>query len=150
GGVRCLSLDRDGKTLAVGCSQVKNGASMLGTPLVLLFDWESGKLAHTIKVGADSDGYLHDLHFHPDGFVMGVTSRQPGSGKLFFHNPGDAQPFFITAMPNCQSLGIHSEGRRLAVAATNANSNGNGRLLDKNKEYPGNYSPIHIWDMPKA
>src|SRR5262245_21320473 len=116
GGVRCLALDRNGKTLAVGGSQVKNGASMLGTPLVLLFDWENGKLAHTIKVGADSDGYVHDLHFHADGFVMGVTSGQPGSGKLFFHSPGDAQPFFITAMPNCQSLGVHPEGRRLAVA----------------------------------
>jgi hypothetical protein len=38
---------------------------------------------------------------------------------------------------------------RLVVAATNTNNNGNGRLL-RGKEYPGNFSPLFVWDLPKA
>jgi hypothetical protein len=37
----------------------------------------------------------------------------------------------------------------VAVTATSRGSNGNGRQLDKNGEYPGNTSPVHIFDMPK-
>ena len=50
-------------------------------------------------------------------------------------------------MPNCHSLAVHPNGRRLAVTATNGGSNGNGRQLDKSGEYPGNWSPVHIWEM---
>ena len=30
----------------------------------------------------------------------------------------------------------------------NANSAGNGRVLGKAKEYPGNASPLFVWDLP--
>ena len=70
---------------------------------------------------------------------------------LLFHRPGDAQPFFLTgSMPNCHSLAVHPGGTRLVVAATNANSAGNGRVLGPNKEYPGNVSPLHVWDLPNG
>ncbi len=49
-------------------------------------------------------------------------------------------------MPNCHSLALHADGRRLAVAATSANSNGNGRLL-RNGDNPGNSSPIHVFRL---
>jgi hypothetical protein len=35
------------------------------------------------------------------------------------------------------------------VAATNGGSNGNGRPL-RNGEYPGNFSPLHVWEMPSV
>ena len=149
GGVRCFAFDRTGTTLAVGGSRPKTGAFVEGVPVLLLFDWTTGKLKATLKGANDNEGFALDAHFHADGFVMAVTSGQPGQGKFFFQRPEDAQPFFITTkMANCHALAVHPNGRRLAISATNANSNGNGRRLGPNKEYPGNWSPIHIWDMP--
>jgi WD40 repeat protein len=148
GGVRCLAFDREGAVLACAGAKPKNGANVQGTPTILLFDWQSGQPKHTLHVGNDGDGYVFDLLMHPDGFVIAVTSGNPGTGKLFFQRPGDAQPFFLaTKMANCHSLSLHPNGRRLVVAATNGGSNGNGRLL-KNMEYPGNWSPLHVWDLP--
>jgi hypothetical protein len=48
-------------------------------------------------------------------------------------------------MANCHSLAVHPDGKRLVVAATNAGSNGNGR--PKDKEYLGNWSPLHVWSL---
>jgi hypothetical protein len=62
----------------------------------------------------------------------------------------DKEPFFSLARPNPHSLSRHPGGLRLAVTATNAGSNGNGRVKSPNgaEEYPGNWSPIHILDLP--
>lgn len=147
GGARVLAFDKDGTTLAVAGTTPKNGGTLQGVPTVLFFDWAMGKVKHTLKVGADVDGEVHDLHFHPDGFVMAVTSGSPGTGKFFFARPGDAQPFFLTALPNCHALAVHPGGTRLAVSATNGGSNGNGRNAG---EYRGNSSPVHVFEMAKG
>ncbi|MBL8796473.1 MAG: hypothetical protein JNM56_21415, partial [Planctomycetia bacterium] len=150
GGARCLAFDADGKTLACAGTQPKNGGNVQGVPTILLFDWVSGKLAHTLKTGVDADGYVYDLHFHPAGFVMAVSSGNPGVGKFYFQQPGDAPPFFITPkMANCHSLAVHPDGTRLVVSATNGGSNGNGRGPNKDN-YPGNWSPLVVWEMPKT
>jgi WD40 repeat protein len=149
GGARCLVFDRAGATLACAGTRPAIGGNVQGTPTVLFFDWASGKLKNKIAVGNDGDGYVFDLHWHPAGFVMAVTSGNPGVGKFFFQRPGDAQPFFLaTQMANCHSLAVHPAGSRLVVAATNAGSNGNGRPKGKNMEYPGNWSPLHLWTIP--
>jgi WD40 repeat protein len=149
GGVRALRFDPEGRMLACAGCTPKNGASLTGTPTILLFDWDSGRLTQTIKVGNDLDGFVYDLAWHPDGFLMAVTSGNPGTGKFFFIQPGAAQPFFLTTkMPNCQALDAHPDRRRLVVSATNANSNGNGRQIGKANDYPGNWSPLHFWELP--
>lgn len=149
GGVRCLVFNREGTVLAAAGTTPKNGGNVQGVPTTLLFDWASGKVTHTLKVGVDGDAYVHDLHFHPAGFIMAVSSGNPGTGKFFFHRPGDDQPFFLfTKMANCHSLAVHPDGERLVVCATNGGSNGNGR--GKGTDYPGNWSPLHIWQLPKA
>lgn len=149
GGVRCLAFDPPGAVLVCAGSQPKSGGFVQGTPLVLLFDWATGRLRHSRTIGKESDGFVHDVALHPDGFVMGVTSGQPGSGQLFFQGHEDVAPFFLaTHMANCHSLSMHPDGGRLVVAATNAGSNGNGRQL-KDNEYQGNWSPLHILDLPR-
>jgi WD40 repeat protein len=150
GGLRRLRFDAAGKTLACAGSMPKNGSSFQGTPTILLFDWDSGQVAHTLKVGNDVDGFVHDVAWHADGFLMAVTSGNPGTGKFFFMRPEDKAPFFLhTKLANCHALDIHPDGRRLVVSATNANSNGNGRKIGKGTEYPGNWSPIHFWELPE-
>ncbi len=149
GGVRCLVFARDGALLLAGGSQPKTGGFVEATPLLLAYDWATGQLKHVLKPGADRDGFVLDAHWHPDGFVMAVTSGQPGSGKLLFQRLEDAQPFFLsTGMANCHALAVHPNSKRLIVSATNANSNGNGRVKGANKEYPGNFSPLHVWEIP--
>lgn len=149
GGIRCMALDAAGTSLAVGGTKPENGGNVQGIPSILLFDLTNGELKQTLTLGANGDVYVTDLAFHPQGFVMAVTSGNPGSGKLVYQRPGDDAPFFESKkLPNCQSLAMHPNGRRLAVVATNANSNGNGRRIGKNTEYPGNFSPIHVLDMP--
>ena len=151
GGVRTLAFDKAGTTLVCGGSQPTSGGFVQGAPLVLWFDWPSGALRQTLKLGGDTDGFVYDMFLHTDGFLMGVSSGQPGSGKLFFHLPGAEQPFFAaTTMANCHALAVHPEGYRLAVSATNGGSNGNGRQLDQNKEYPGNFSPLYFWDLLRS
>jgi WD40 repeat protein len=150
GGVRSLAFDRDGTMLAAGGTTPKVGANVQGSPTILVFDWITGMTKHSITLGGEGDGFVYDMHFHRDGFLMAVTSGNPGSGKFLFIRPRDKDPFFVTTnLPNCHSLAVHPNGTRLAVTATNGGSNGNGRQL-KDGEYPGNWSPVHIWDMPRG
>lgn len=150
GGVRVLAFDRSGATLAAGGAVPKGGGFVQGSPLAHWYDWQTGDLRHTLKFGADSDGFVYDLCEHGDGFWMAVTSGQPGNGKLLFHLPGGEQPFFTAPMANCHALAVHPGGRRLVVLATNGGSSGNGRRLKDGREYAGNFSPLHVWDLVEA
>jgi hypothetical protein len=148
GGVRCLAFDKDGTTLLAGGASAPTGGFVQGTPAFIAFDWKTGKATQTRKIGATTDVFLHEMHVHQAGFVMGVTSGQPGTGKFFFQRLEDATPFFITSLPNCHSLAVHPQDRRFAIVATSPGSNGNGRQLDADKQYRGNFSPVVIWDLP--
>lgn len=149
GGVRALAVSRDGKLVACGGTVPKNGGTVQGAPTILLFDFQTGELKQTLKLGGENDCYVHEIILHEAGFVMAVTSGTPGQGKLIFQQPEDAEPFYTsTSLSNCHDLCLDREGRRLAVVATNRNSNGNGRQLDKNGKYPDNSSPIHLFEFP--
>ncbi|MBP86352.1 MAG: hypothetical protein CMJ64_06515 [Planctomycetaceae bacterium] len=148
GGVRTLSFNRDGTTLAAGGTTPKNGGTVQGTPTVLLFDFASGELKHTLNFGAATHCFVHEIVLHDAGFVMAVTSGTPGQGQIIFQRPEDDSPFFShTKIPNCHSLSFHEASGRFAVASTNRGSNGNGRRLSKDGEYEGNNSPIHLFQL---
>jgi WD40 repeat protein len=91
-------------------------------------DWAGGQLRHTLEIGGDSDGFVDDLWMHPD-----------------------ARPFFVLAsLANSHALAVHPNGRRLAVSASNTGTNGNGRRVGKGGEYAGNFSPVHLFDLPEG
>ena len=150
GGVRMLTFNPDETHLLAAGTQPKNGGNVQGVPTILFFDWKSGKRTRTLEVGTTSDVYVCDIQFHPAGFMMITTSGNPGTGKLLYQLPDDDAPFFTTTkMANCHAVSLHRDGFRIAVTATNRGSNGNGRRVNKDGEYEGNTSPIHIFDMPK-
>jgi WD40 repeat protein len=151
GGVKCLLLSGDGKTLFAGGAVPKTGGFVQCTPLLVAFDLATGKRVGQYKGANDNEGYVTDMAWHPDGFVIFTTSGQPGQGKFHFWKPGDAKTLFTGGkQPNCHSVALHPDGDKIAVSATNANSSGNGRVKGKGGEYPQNTSPIQLWGVPRG
>lgn len=148
GGVRTLAFSPSGKVLACGGCKPSSGGFVQGASLVIFFDWQSGKEISRALAANDNEGFIHDMGFLNDQELVAVSSGQPGNGKVLFVKTDGKQPAeAISAYPNCHGLAIHPGGKSLAVVATNANSSGNGRVLDKNKSYPGNHSPIHVLEI---
>jgi WD40 repeat protein len=147
GGVRCLTFSPDGKTLyAAGC-QPKTGGFVQAFPLLVALDFATGKTLGSWKGSNDSEGIVHDLRVLADGRLAAVTSGQPGQGKFLLFEPPIGTPAFVsTKQPNCHSVDLAPDGKRIATSATNANSSGNGRVKGKAGEYPENQSPIQFWD----
>ncbi|MBA4187938.1 MAG: hypothetical protein C0467_07955 [Planctomycetaceae bacterium] len=151
GGVKNLLISGDGKTLFAAGAEPKSGGFVQCVPLIVAFDLATGKRLSTYKGANDNEGYVTDMAWHPDGYVIGTTSGQPGQGKLFCWKPGEAAPFFSGGkLPNCHSVALHPKGEIVAVSATNANSSGNGRVKGMGGDYPANTSPIQLWTVPKA
>ena len=118
---------------------------------MLLFDYNTGEQIESADLGGTEDGFVFDIHFHSDDFLMAVTSGQPGKGKFLYHRVGDEKSIFSTTkLSNCHSLSLSPDGNQLAVTATNKGSNGNGRRLDKDGNYVGNSTPIHLFTLGKA
>ena len=147
GGVRQLAFSPDGSQLIAGGMKEPSGGFAKGSPVLQLFNWASGKQLHELVPGDSQDGFIYDAWFHPDGFIVGVSSAFPGKGKLVFWQPGDETPFFIgTKLTNGRSVALHPDGRRLAFTMSNS-ANANGRPL-KGGEYSGGTAKIHILRMP--
>ena len=151
-GIRKIFFDPEGKTLFIAGTIPTGGANFRGRAHVRMIDFESGETRHSIDLGEESkDVFAHDVHLHPEGFLIACTTGQPGSGKLIFHAPGEEEPIFTLTKGtvNCHSLSVSPDGQQLLVSATNSGSNGNGRRLDKEGNYMGNFSPIHAFTFGK-
>ena len=111
-------------------------------------DWDALEIRQTLNLGPDKDGYVFDLAWHPDGYAMLVTSGPPGASRFLLQRPGDEKPLYENnKMYNCHSLAFHGPTRRIVVAATNRSSQGNGAVLDKQGNYLGNSSPLHLFEL---
>jgi WD40 repeat protein len=151
GGVRVLAFDTEGKTLAVAGAKPAGGGFVEALPHVKFFKWSDGTEIQTIQIGEKTEGFVHELACHPAGYWIGVCSGQPGRGRYFFHRTGEPAPFFTVdqQMPNCHSVALHPNGTRLAVAS-NAGTFGQQRSKAREGIYPGNISPIHVFDLAPA
>jgi len=154
GGVKCMVFSPDGKTLYVGGTRPKGGGNVQGVPLIIGFDWNSGIEVFNREFGAVGDVYVHEMQFHNNGYLMAVTSGNPGTGQLLFIDTnavaGEGEtakselPYRNNKLSNCHSISLHPDGDQFAVTTTSKGSNGNGRRLDKDGNYVGNHSPIYL------
>ena len=150
-GLRVLAFIDGGKSLLVGGCEPAGGGFLEGAPALLRFDTATGKQQTEWRFGAAKDGFVIDVAAHPDGFLILVTSGQPGNGKIMFLRPGEKEPFFTNAtIANCHSVTLHPDAKRFAVTAMNKASNGNGRPTTKDGEYPSNTSPVHLFEISAA
>tara|TARA_R110002096_G_scaffold238581_19_gene430221 strand:+ start:2510 stop:3622 length:1113 start_codon:yes stop_codon:yes gene_type:complete len=149
-GIRKLAFTPDGKQLAIAGTHPSGGGFFQGLAHIHLVDVESGEDQHQLVMGVEKkDIFVHDLHLRADGLICAVTSGQPGGGNLILRYPHEDEPRLMHAKGtvNCHSLAVSGDGQRIAVSATNTGSNGNGKRLDKEGNYVGNYSPIHVFEI---
>ncbi len=151
GGVQCMTFSPDGQTLYVGGTRPKNGATVQGVPIILGFAWDTGERTLLRELGGTADCYCEDLKFHPDGFLIAVSSGTPGTGKLQFIDFELEEPLWMASnLSNCHAIDVHPDGKTIAVTTTVRGSNGNGRKVDAEGNYLGNTSPVQILvpDLP--
>jgi WD40 repeat protein len=120
GGARSLEFSPDGTRLGcAGITNCTNAFAGVGTPAVLVLDWQSGQRKQLLLPKDDFSGQAWRVVFHPAGFVMGAGSgRVRGTGALWFWKPDEAQPFFTLKLPtNARDMDLHPDGRRIAVAS---------------------------------
>jgi WD40 repeat protein len=116
GGIRAMAISRDGALLAcAGITDVSNAFAGVGKPLVLLFEWETGKRKQALAPKENFQGTAWGVIFHPSGFVVGAGGGN--GGALWFWKPDAPQAFFTLGLPNnARDLDLHPDGKRLAVA----------------------------------
>lgn len=147
-GLRLLQFRDGGKTLLGAGAEPTQAGRGHGIPVIYFFDLQTGELTRRLEQGDANDGFIDDLVTHPDGFFMTVTTGQPGKGKMIFQRPEDDKPFVeYTKMSNTHSIALNADGKQFVVAATNRNSQGNGAVKDKDGNYVGNFSPLHVFEF---
>lgn len=115
GGVRSIAFTPDGKYLAcAGITNVTNAFAGVGNPLVVLFDWETGKVKQLLKPKAAFQGTAWGVVCHPDGHI--ISTAGGNGGMLWFWKADAANDVFAFKLPqNARDLALHPDGKRLAV-----------------------------------
>ena len=113
GGVKCLLLSADGKTLFVGGGEPKTGGFVQAIPLLIAFDLATGKRLSQYKGATDNEGYVTDLAWHPDGYVVVHHERPAGAGEVPLLEAGRREAVLHRReAPNCHSVAVSPRRRR--------------------------------------
>lgn len=116
GGVRSMAISTDGSLAAcAGITNVSNAFAGVGNPLVVLFDWASGKQKQLLQPKVKFQGTAWGVVVHPAGFI--ASAGGGNGGMLWFWKANDSKDFFSLKLPNnARDLSLHPDGRHLAVA----------------------------------
>jgi WD40 repeat protein len=115
GGVRSLAFSGNGSLLAcAGITNVSNAFAGIGNPLIVLFDFDSGKQKLLLKPKAAFNGTMWGVSCHPGGMILGVAGGN--GGQLYAWKPGETASSFTMALPNnARDLDLHPDQRQIAV-----------------------------------
>ncbi|SRR5581483_8462214 len=117
GGARGMAFDRSGGRLAcAGITNVSNAFAGVGNPLVVAFDWASGKARH-LRPKEAFQGTGWGVAFHPAGSV--VAAGGGNGGRVWFWTGDDASSHAVTTPVSVRDLALAPLGDRLAVAGVN-------------------------------
>lgn len=153
GGVRSLAFNAEGTLLAAGgMTDIKGNTFCPGTPAILVFDWDTGKLQKTLRPQKKSDGPIKGLAFLADGALAGLGEHLNSASSLEFWKPDGETSFHAIGRNSGYSLHLHPDGRRLAAAGiVNNGRGGNGGVsLEEYVSHNGSVVIYALHDKPAA
>jgi WD40 repeat protein len=115
GGVRGMALSPDGKYLAcAGLHKAENPLGAVLEPLVLLFEWESQKLAQQ-HIAEGLKGPLWRVQYLADGTLVSVMGGSSG-GVLLFWKPDQNKEIHRFSLPAlARDMDLHPDGQQIAT-----------------------------------
>ncbi len=119
GGARDMQFRSDGGQWAsAGITKVTNSFAGIQVPIIVLFDWESGKETKQLKSADDNVKVIAwGVKYHSDGFVLGGIADRSGKGEVWFYRPEDDKPFHTMKLPSAaRGMDLLSDNRRIAIA----------------------------------
>lgn len=117
GGARGMAFDVAGGRLACcGITNVSNAFAGVGDPLVVAFDWASGK-ARQLKPKDAFQGTAWGVGFLPAGYV--VAAGGGSGGRVWFWTGDDVSAHEVKLPTSCRDLALHPAGDRVAAALAN-------------------------------
>jgi WD40 repeat protein len=116
GGVRAIAFSADGKQLACGgITEVSNAFAGIGNPLVVVFDFETGKKLFSLATSKKLKAPITGVRFHRDGFLVASCGGGDG-GHLLFWKLEQADEFFdFSTRDVARDLDVHPDGLRLVT-----------------------------------
>jgi WD40 repeat protein len=116
GGIRSMAFSADGSLLAcAGITNVSNAFAGVGGPMVVLFEWATGKRKQLLIPKEHFQGTAWGVAIHPARLIIGVGGGS--GGALWFWKPEQQQAFFTLKLPtNARDLSLHPDGKQLAIA----------------------------------
>jgi WD40 repeat protein len=119
GGSRDLQFKPDGSQWAsAGITKVTNSFAGVQDPIIVLFDWNTGKEVKQLKSDDDNvKGIAWGVRFHPDNFIIAAIADRNGKGELWFRRPEEEKAFHTMKLPSAaRGLDLLSDNLQVAVA----------------------------------
>jgi WD40 repeat protein len=117
GGARDMQFNADGSLWAsAGITNVVNSFAGIQDPIIVVFDWKTGKAAQHLRAAEDFKGIAWGIRFHPQGFTIGAGADKSGKGELWFYKSDKEESFHTLKMKSAaRALDLVGD-HRLAVA----------------------------------
>ena len=147
-GIYVLRFEDNGRRILCAGGQPTRTGNHQGIPTLHSLETDTLKIKQSRTFGVEKDGFIFELVRCQNGLMAMVTSGNPGAGQFLLVDPDEEKPLHSsTKISNCHSITLHPDGKRLVVAATNRNSQGNGAVRDKEGNYVANTSPLHVFEL---
>ena len=149
GGSRDLQFKPDGSQWAsAGITKVTNSFAGVQDPIIVLFDWKTGKEVKQLKSDDDNvKGIAWGVRFHPDNFIIAAIADRTGKGELWFARPEEEKTFHTMKLPSAaRGLDLLSDNLRMAVA----HADGHARIYRMTAKPPADKVPAETTPTEKA
>ena len=99
GGARDMQFNAGGSLWAsAGITNVVNSFAGIQDPIIVVFDWKTGKATQQLRAAEKFKGVAWGVRFHPQGFTIGAGADKSGKGELWFYKDDQEEAFHTFKM----------------------------------------------------